>query len=130
MASDSFEKFHSSLMQDYLPVGMGLISRAREGGLKKMMEVFKSDEDPVKELGKEGELAASSLRDRLDQFMPGLGHPIMSVDIQVENTNEDMSDLDKDSLTSTLHQLDTHLQKLNIFLEEDLNEEESQSKKS
>mgnify|MGYP001457506556 CR=1 FL=1 len=53
MAHDQFKNLHLSLMQFILPVGMGVVHNAKAGGLKKVIDVFNSN-DPVSELQVEG----------------------------------------------------------------------------
>ena len=84
MADEIFDSFRLSLMQDVLPVGIALVERARKKGTSGLMEVFTESKEPFKELREEGEPFAKSLRDNLDTLSPGLGNPIMSVEVSVE----------------------------------------------
>ena len=85
MADESFENIRLSLMQDFLPVGLAMFKRVREGGAPKVAEAFQDSKDPLQELREEGEPAAKSLRESLDKLMPGLGNPVVSVKVDVEN---------------------------------------------
>ncbi|WP_320675898.1 hypothetical protein [Prochlorococcus sp. MIT 1300] len=85
MADESFDNIRLSFMQDVLPVGIAMFERARQGGAEKLVEAFTKSTAPLEELRLEGEPAARSLRDRLDQVAPGLGNPVMSVNVAVEN---------------------------------------------
>ena len=83
-----------ALMQDVLPVGLALVERARAGGAAKVVESFTSGApDPLRELRDEGETAAKGVRERLDQVSPGLGNPVMSVQVAVEEPTAEVVDV-------------------------------------
>ena len=89
MAADPLDKLRLRLMQDLLPVGVAVVERARKGGLKDVVAGFSAAEvgtDPLTRLRQEGEPLASQLRDGLDRVSPGLGNPVMKVDVRVEQT--------------------------------------------
>ncbi|MFM9100498.1 MAG: hypothetical protein ACKOPS_03820, partial [Cyanobium sp.] len=74
MASDPLDALRLSLMQEVLPVGLAVVERARRGGAREVLAVFEGNPaDPLDRLRREGEPAASQLRDTLDRFQPGLG---------------------------------------------------------
>ena len=83
MAADPLDALRLTLMQDVLPVGLAVVERARQGGPRQVMAAFDgSSSDPLGQLRQEGEPAAGELRDRLDQFSPGLGNPVMKVEVR------------------------------------------------
>ena len=87
MAADPLDKLRLRLMQDLLPVGVAVVERARKGGLKDVVAGFSAAQagtDPLTQLRQEGEPLASQLRDGLDRVSPGLGNPVMKVDVRVE----------------------------------------------
>ena len=87
MAADPLDKLRLKLMQDVLPVGVAVVERARKGGFKDVVSAFSRPEtgaDPLSQLRTEGEPLASQLRDGLDRLSPGLGNPVMKVDVRVE----------------------------------------------
>ena len=87
MAADPLDKLRLTLMQDVLPVGVAMVERVRKGGLKDVVSAFSPSEtgaDPLSQLRDEGEPLASQLRDGLDRLSPGLGNPVMKVDVRVE----------------------------------------------
>ena len=88
MAKDQLRDLHLFAMESALPFGMGIINNARTGGLQKIMNVFKS-EDPFSEFQVDGETSAKVVRDKIDQFIPGLGYPVVSVDVTVEENYPD-----------------------------------------
>jgi hypothetical protein len=83
MATDPLDALRLTLMQDVLPVGMAVVERARRGGAQEVMAAFDgSAPDPLGRLRNEGEPAASQLRDSLDRLQPGLGNPVLRVEVR------------------------------------------------
>ncbi len=112
MAQDPLENLRLSLMQDLLPVGIAMFERARRGGASKVAEVFTSSSDPLKELRLEGESAASSLREQLDKVSPGLGNPIVSVEVDVDEKTDDDEMVDKEILLKFLSSVEARFDAL------------------
>lgn len=87
MAADPLDALRLTLMQDVLPVGLAVAERARRGGPREILAAFDGGSvDPLGRLRAEGEPAASQLRDRLDRLQPGLGNPVLKVDVHDEGT--------------------------------------------
>lgn len=87
MAADPLDTLRLKLMQDVLPVGVAVVERARKGGLRDVVSAFSQPDaggDPLTQLRDEGEPLARQLRDGLDRLSPGLGNPVMRVDVRVE----------------------------------------------
>jgi hypothetical protein len=83
MAADPLDALRLALMQDVLPVGLGAVDRVRKGGPAELLAALASGEgDPLARLREEGEPAASRLREQLDQVSPGLGNPVMKVEVR------------------------------------------------
>ena len=83
MAADPLDSFRLKLMQELLPVGLAVADRARKGGAKDVMAAFQAgDRDPLEQLRQEGEGAASQVRQSLDRLRPGLGNPVMKVEVR------------------------------------------------
>ena len=82
MASDPLDALRLALMQDLLPVGMAVVERARRGGPQDVVEGFTTGDDPLGQLREEGEPAARQLRETLDRLQPGLGNPVMRVQVR------------------------------------------------
>jgi hypothetical protein len=83
MAADPLDALRLTLMQDVLPVGLAVVERARRGGPREVLAAFDgSSADPLGRLREEGEPSASQLRDGLDRLQPGLGNPVVKVDVQ------------------------------------------------
>ena len=94
------DQLRLSLMQDVLPVGLAMVDRVRQGGPGKVAEAFNgSVEASIDALRQEGEPAARSVREQLDQVSPGLGNPVMPVTVSV--------DVPESSVDETLVLLDT-----------------------
>tara|TARA_Y100001968_G_scaffold31313_1_gene24090 strand:+ start:55 stop:432 length:378 start_codon:yes stop_codon:yes gene_type:complete len=119
MAKDQLRDLHLYAMESALPFGMGIIKNARKGGLKKILNVFKS-KDPFSEFQVAGENSAKIMRDKIDQFIPGLGHPVVSVEVSVDENYSEYQINDRDSLVSTLNRIDNRLDKLRHLLNNDL----------
>ncbi len=118
MAKDQLRELHLFAMESALPFGMGIINNARTGGLQKIMNVFQS-KDPFSEFQVDGETSAKAVRDKIDQLIPGLGHPVVSVDVTIEENQTDYEINDQDSLVSTLQRIDKQLDELSHYLKND-----------
>lgn len=83
MAADPLDTLRLTLMQDVLPVGLAVVERARKGGPREVLAAFGSSPgQSIEQLRQEGEPAASQLRDTLDRFQPGLGNPVVKVEVR------------------------------------------------
>ncbi len=113
MSDEPFDNFRLSLMQDFLPVSLAMVERARKGGPSKLIEAFTNSDDPFNELRLEGEPVAKTVREKLDQVSPGLGNPVMSVKVDV-NTDIDESEpiFDEESLIEVLDRIENRLEEL------------------
>ena len=118
MAKDQLRDFHLFAMESALPFGMGIIKNAKTGGFKKIMDVFKS-KDPFSDLQIDGESSARNLRNKIDQLIPGLGNPVVSVDVTVEENISDSEIEYHDSLASILNRIDSQLTELSQYLKND-----------
>ena len=114
MAKDQIKDLHLFAMESALPFGMGIINNAKTGGFQKIMDVFKS-KDPFSEFQADGKTSAKTLRDNIDQLIPGLGYPVISVDVTVEENYPDYESNDQDSLVSTLNRIDSQLNQLRHY---------------
>ena len=82
MASDPLDALRLTLMQEVLPVGLAVVERARRGGPRDVIEAFSTQADPLEQLRQEGEPAARQVRESLDRLQPGLGNPVMKVEVR------------------------------------------------
>ena len=112
------DQLRLSLMQDVLPVGLAVLERARQGGPTKVAEVFSgASADPIADLREEGEPAARTVREQLDQVSPGLGNPVMPVSVSVE---EPVASPDERSeLINALQRIEGRLEELSRRLPAD-----------
>ena len=117
MAADSnsdnpLDQLRLSLMQDVLPVGLAVLERARQGGAGKVVEAFTAgSEDPIADLRQEGEPVARDVREQLDAVSPGLGNPVMSVSVSVDEPATVEQD-GPDDLLPTLRRIEERLEEL------------------
>ena len=115
MAADPLDSFRLKLMQELLPVGLAVADRARKGGAKDVMAAFQTgDGDPLEQLRQEGEGAASQVRQRLDRLRPGLGNPVMKVEVRdvPDQPGEPLSKDDSAALQEGLGRISERLQLL------------------
>ena len=83
MAADPLDSLRLALMQDVLPVGLAVVERVRKGGPAEVLAAFDgTSADPLGQLRQEGEPAASQVRENLDRFQPGLGNPVVKVEVR------------------------------------------------
>ena len=115
MAKDQIRDLHLFAMESALPFGMGIINNAKTGGFQKIIDVLKS-KDPYLEFQVDGKTSAKIVRDKIDKLIPGLGYPVVSVDVTVDENYPDYQSNDQDSLVSTLNRIDTELDKLRHYL--------------
>ena len=115
MAKDQIRDLHLFAMESALPFGMGIINNAKTGGFQKIIDVLKS-KDPYSEFQLDGKTSAKTVRDKIDKLIPGLGYPVVSVDVTVEENYPDYESNDQDSLVSTLNRIDSELDKLRHYL--------------
>ena len=118
MAKEQLRDLHLFAMESALPFGMGIIKNAKNGGLKKIIDIC-SSKDPFSEFQVDGEISAKIARDKIDQFFPGLGHPVVSVDVTVEEKDSDSEINDQDALVLTLNRIDIQLNQLRDCLYND-----------
>ena len=115
MAADPLDSFRLKLMQELLPVGLAVADRARKGGAKDVMAAFQAgDGDPLEQLRLEGEGAASQVRQSLDRLRPGLGNPVMKVEVRdvPDGPGEPLSPDDSAALQEGLGRIAERLQLL------------------
>ena len=118
MAKDQLRDLHLFAMESALPFGMGIVNNAKNGGFQKIMDVLKS-KDPFLEFQVDGKTSAKTVRDKIDQLIPGLGYPVVSVDVTVQENSPDYESNDQDSLVSTLNRIDNKLDQLRHYLSND-----------
>ena len=127
MAKDQLRDLHLFAMQSVLPCGMGIVNKAKAGGFRQILHVLRS-KDPFSEFQVAGDISAELVRDKIDKFFPGLGHPVVSVEVNVEVNVEEESPnsetIDYDSLISTLNRINTNADQLRHFFENSSNQKD------
>ena len=118
MAKDQLRDFYLFAIESALPFGMGIIKNAKTGGFQKIMDVIKS-KDPLSEFQVDGETSAKKVRDKIEHLIPGLGYPVVSVDVTIEENYPDDEKIEQDSLVSTLNRIDIELEQLRRFISDD-----------
>ncbi len=122
VSDNPLDQLRLSLMQDVLPVGLAVLERARRGGPGKVAEVFTGgSDDPIADLRQEGEPVARGVRDQLDAVSPGLGNPVMSVSVSVEDPApvEETTVSERDALMQALRRIEGRLDDLRRCLPAD-----------
>jgi glutathione S-transferase len=124
MAADPLDSLRLTLMQEVLPVGMAVVERVRRGGPREVVEAFTSTADPLAKLRQEGDSAARAVRESLDQIQPGLGNPVVKVEVRdmptdaaVTTTAPVATAADREALRQTLTRISEHLALLERRLE-------------
>ena len=105
-------------METALPFGMGILKDAKTGGIQKVIDVLKT-EDPFSEFQVDGEKSAKALRDKIEQIIPGLGYPVVSVDVTVDENYPDYENNDENALVTTLNRIDGELDQLKRLIRDD-----------
>ena len=122
VSDNPLDQLRLSLMQDVLPVGLAVLERARRGGPGKVAEVFTGgSDDPIADLRQEGEPVARGVREQLDAVSPGLGNPVMSVSVSVEDPApvEETTVSERDALMQALRRIEERLDELRRCLPAD-----------
>ena len=102
-------------------MGLAFVDRVRTDGPAKAVQSVASGDDPLGDLREQGEAAAREVRERLDQISPGLGNPVMSVQVEVDEPVEALDRLDSDhgdssKLQDVLARIDGRLQRLDALM--------------
>ena len=118
--SQPLDELRLALMQDVLPMGLAFVDRVRSDGPARAVESLAEADDLLEDLRREGEPAARVLRERLDQISPGLGNPVMSVQVQVDEPVEPQESPalsnDPQELQEVLARIETRLQRLDALI--------------
>ena len=102
-------------------MGLAFVDRVRTDGPAKAVESVARGDDPLGDLREQGEAAAREVRERLDQISPGLGNPVMSVQVEVDEPVTPQDSLDSDhsdasQLQDVLARIDGRLQRLDALM--------------
>ena len=102
-------------------MGLAFVDRVRNDGPAKAVESVARGDDPLAELRRQGEAAAREVRERLDQISPGLGNPVVTVQVEVDERADPQDVLDSDQddsqqLQEVLARIDGRLQRLDALM--------------
>ena len=119
--SQPLDSLRLALMQEVLPMGLAFVDRVRSDGPAKAVESVARGNDPLGDLRQQGEAAAREVRERLDQISPGLGNPVVSVQVEVDDPVEPQVRLESDQgdslqLQDVLERIDGRLQRLDALM--------------
>ena len=120
--SQPLDSLRLALMQEVLPMGLAFVDRVRTEGPAKAVESVARGDDPLGDLREQGEAAAREVRERLDQISPGLGNPVMSVQVQVDEPLQPevaVEQGDTLELQQVLARIDGRLQRLDALMHEE-----------
>ena len=120
--SQPLDSLRLALMQEVLPMGLAFVDRVRTEGPAKAVESVARGDDPLGDLREQGEAAAREVRERLDQISPGLGNPVMSVQVQVDEPLQPevaVEQGDSLELQEVLARIDGRLQRLDALMYEE-----------
>ncbi len=119
MPKSDAQQIHLYIMEDFLPVGMAIVERAKKGGASKIVEAFTSVENPFDQLRLEGSLSAQIVREKLDQIRPGLGNPVVDVTVTPETEEIINSDsLDHKTLVNILNRMDARINAIQSYFDD------------
>ena len=124
MSRSQVGNIHLFFLEDVLPVGMAIFDRAKKGGAREVMEGLISVEKPIELLRIEGASSALLIRKKLDHIRPGLGHPIVEVEVSADPPIEKTSNSsDQETLVNILTRIDNRIDDIQNYLEKskDLN---------
>ena len=117
MADTKLDRFHLALMEDVLPVGLAMADRIKKGGFSNVANIFQASDSPINDLRDEGDAAAKAVRDQLDNVSPGLGNPVMSVSVGVQDPSYKSEEIkDSDQLSELLLRIESRLNQLDSCL--------------
>ena len=102
-------------MNRLLPVGVAIFNRSKDSGFINLFNVLKKEKNIYDTLYKEGSDSARTIRDNLDNIIPGLGNPIVSVDVEAQSNNQE--NLDNQSLCELITRVNKNLSKVDKVYE-------------
>ena len=118
MAQNLFSICHLALMETALPVGIAIVNRAKKGDADKILDVLMSADTSIGTLKEEGLEVAQLVRMQLDQIIPGLGNPVIEVEVSVPpNVNKREETLSDPELAIILNRIESRMSELKIHLE-------------
>ncbi len=118
MPENKLQSLHLSMLEDFLPVGLAIYERAKEGGADKVLEGLIYSDHPIERLKGEGFSSAKLVREKLNKISPGLGNPVFEVTVKQNNQFTKEENLHNDSLLDTLQRIEDRLSLLKSCLDD------------
>ena len=117
MVQNLFSICHLALMETALPVGIAIVNRAKKGHAAKIFDGLMSVDTAIGILKEEGIEDAQLLRMQLDQIIPGLGNPVIEVEVSVtpKGTSSEATFSDPE-LAIILNRIESRMNELKIHL--------------
>ncbi len=117
MAQNLFSICHLAVMETALPVGIAIVNRAKKGHVDKIVDGLMSADTSIGILKEEGLEDAQLVRMQLDQIIPGLGNPVIEVEVSVtpKATNAEVTFSDPE-LAIILNRIKSRMNELKIHL--------------
>ena len=114
MSENNLKSLHFSMLENFLPVGIAVFQRAKDGGPEKVLEGLFSSDQPITQLRGEGLPSAKLIREKLDKVNPGLGNPAFEVQVSTSDFTKDKSN--SKSLNDILERINYRLNLLKSIL--------------
>ena len=117
MAQNLFSICHLALMENALPVGIAIVNRAKKGNADKILDGLMSADASIEILKEEGIEDAQLVRMQLDQIIPGLGNPVIEVEVSVTPKDSNFEATFSDpELAIILNRIESRMNELKIHL--------------
>ena len=118
MAQNLFSICHLALMENALPVGIAIVNRAKKGHVEKIFDGLMSVDTSIGILKEEGIEEAQLVRMQLDQIIPGLGNPVIEVEVSVTPKATNIKTTFSDpELAIILNRIESRMNELKIYLD-------------
>ncbi|KGG16911.1 MULTISPECIES: hypothetical protein [unclassified Prochlorococcus] len=119
MSGFQLKDIHFMLMDNVLPVGLALTNRVQKAGPTKVVQDFISSNYSLDQLREEGSFSSKLVREKLDELYPGLGNPVVDIEVSVnpQEVSEEVNSTDQDSLVYILNRIDKRLNLISSYLD-------------
>ena len=118
MVQNIFSICHVAFLETALPVGLAIVNRVKKGPVDKTLDGLMSAETSIGILKEEGLEVAQLVRMQLDHIIPGLGNPIVEVEVSVrpKSTNDEAT-VSEPELAIILKRIQSRMNELKIHLD-------------
>ncbi len=119
MAQNLFSIWHIALMETALPVGIAIVNRAKKENVGKILDGLMSADTSIGILKEEGREDAQLVRMQLDRVIPGLGNPVIEVEVSVKpKANNSKATFSDPELVIILNRIESRMNELKIYLDD------------